>query len=829
MLGAAVLVISLLCLIPINDRSFNEYIHDRATSHKEEFANLLIDAQEITGQEHIPSLFVAIKKIAQERHLDLSKYFSDLNIADVKNLEKKNSIILGAILNETHSKLRKGLDLQGGISFILETSDEIRASKSKEALENLDKAIQIMGKRLDSLGVSEPIIRSHGTNKIEIQLPGLSTQDNPEIVNAIKKPAKLEFRLVHPSLHPKSATDSDVPPGYELLVEEYEDKKTGEMIHVPMYVKRIPEITGKFIKSATPAINQFGSYEIGITMTDEGTKKFSAITKANINRPLAIVLDGKLCSAPVIRNEISEGRASISGSFSQRDAIELANILNNPLEFELKLAEMNEIGPSLAEDARTSSINASIAGISLVVLFMVIYYRISGLIAVVSVLINALITLAVMAMIKSTITLPGIAALVLNIGMGIDANILILERIREELKLGKSIKAALAHGYDRAFSTIFDANLTTLLVALILIWLGTGPVRGFGIILSIGIFATMFCALVLSRAVTEAFIELGWKKLLPKSLFPETNIDFMKYRKWSAIACSLIIIAGLISTAYRGKNIYGIDFSGGDEITVSFEEKIAIQDIEHRAKKMDIGEVGATYQKALGEDCEILKLQTEEGKGEALISSLKAKYPETNLSIIKKDTVGASVSGELRLNALLSVAIALFCIVLYIAFRFEVGFGIGALVSTLYDIMSTIGIYIMFGKQFSSPMIAAILMIIGYSINDTIVVFDRIREELILNPDLSLGDVINLSINKTLSRTILTSLTTFLSALALFCFGAGVVQNIALMFMIGIVTGTFSSIFIASPVLFLWHKGDRQHIDPDEKNKKSGKNEKFII
>jgi SecD/SecF fusion protein len=231
------------------------------------------------------------------------------------------------------------------------------------------------------------------------------------------------------------------------------------------------------------------------------------------------------------------------------------------------------------------------------------------------------------------------------------------------------------------------------------------------------------------------------------------------------------------------------------------------------AKQMAIGEVGVLYQKLLGENSEVLRLQTKETEGEALISSLNSKYPEANLSIVKKDTVGASVSRGLRFNALLSVIIALLGIVLYVAFRFEVGFGIGALVSTIYDIMSTLGIYIMLGKQFSSPMIAAILMIIGYSINDTIVVFDRIREELILNPDLSLKEIINLSINRTLSRTILTSFTTFLSAFALFCFGTGVIQNIALMFMIGITTGTFSSIFVASPILYLWHRGSRKNMN----------------
>jgi SecD/SecF fusion protein len=796
---------------------FNDYIQHRATSNKEEFLEVLKEARDIVDNKQTPSLFVAIKEVAKEKHLDLSQYFSDLNIADVKNLEKKNSIILGAILNETHSKLRKGLDLQGGISFTLEISDEIKAKKTEDSFINLDKTIQIMSKRLDGLGVAEPIIRTRGINQIEIQLPGLSTQDNPEIIDAIKKPAKLEFRLVHPDLEPKSVTDSDVPPGYELLVEEYEDKNTGKMISIPMYVKRIPEMTGKFIKSAIPVINQFGGYEVSIAMTDEGAKKFATITRNNINRPLAIVLDGKLCSAPVIRSEIDEGRASISGSFSQRDAIELANVLNNPLEFALKLIEVNEIGPSLAEDARISSINASIAGVSFVVLFMVAYYRTSGLIAIIAVLINTLITLAIMALIKSTITLPGIAALVLNIGMGIDANILILERIREELKLGKTIKSALAYGYNRAFSTIFDANITTLLVALILIWLGTGPVRGFGIILSIGIFATLFCALVLSRVIAEALISLGWKKLLPKSLFNETHLDFMKYRKLAAILCGVIIIAGLSTAAYRGKHIYGMDFSGGDEISISFDKKIALQDIEYTAKQIGLKEVYSLYQKSLGGHSEILKLQTEEGRGEALISALRTEYPDANISIIKRDSIGASVSSSLRFNALLAIIVALIGIVLYIAFRFEVGFGIGALVSTIYDILSTIGVYIIFGKQFSSPMIAAILMIIGYSINDTIVIFDRIREELNLNPALSLRNVINLSINKTLSRTILTSLTTFFSAFALFWFGTGVVQNIALMFMIGITTGTFSSIFVASQILFLWHNGNRKSMDVGEK------------
>jgi SecD/SecF fusion protein len=478
----------------------------------------------------------------------------------------------------------------------------------------------------------------------------------------------------------------------------------------------------------------------------------------------------------------------------------------------MHVTELNEIGPSLADDARASSIRASLISIVGIVLFMTIYYHYSGIIAIAALLINAFIVLGVMANIGATMTLPGIAALVLTISMGVDANILILERIREELKRGKNAFQALREGYTKVFATLLDANLTSLLVAIILVWLGVGPVRGFGVILSIGIFATMFCALIISRFFMEASITLGWKNLTPIAWIHPFDFDFLRFQKQAYILSGIAVLAGIVGVIYRGGDIYGIDFKGGDEVVLQFENKLAIRDIKIVASTEHLGEVIPTYQSAVGDSTELLKIQTELGKGKHVAASLQQHYPEAHLQIVRESSIGASASQHLRWNAFLSLGIALIGILLYIVFRFEIGYGMGAIISTLHDAWITIGLYILLGRQFSIPMIAAILMTIGYTLNDTIIIFDRIREELKLNPFLSLYEVINLAINKTFARTLLTSLTTLFSSLSLLYFGMGVISDLALIFSIGIIVGTYSSIFIASPVFYWWHKGDRRHV-----------------
>jgi SecD/SecF fusion protein len=722
--------------------------------------------------------------------------------------------LLDVLLRESKGRLKQGLDRKGGIAFTLKIADQsVKEKDSNLRQSQLEKAAQIMRHRLDGMGVAEPVIRARGDDEIEIQLPGISTQDNPEIVDAVKRPAKLEFRLVHED-RPQSMDPKAAPIGYELLFSELENQQTGEIDMIPHYVKRIPEMTGKMVKNAHATMNQYGGFEISLEMkSPDGVDRFAKVTKDNIGRSLGIVLDGNLYSAPRINCEIPNGMASISGHFSQREALELANVLNNPLEFELILTEIQEIGPSLAEDAKTSSIYATILGVALVILFMVAYYRASGWVAVISVLANALIVLGLMAMIGATMTLPGVAALVLTVGMGVDSNILIFERMREELALGKRMRTALAAGYDKAFSTIFDANITTLLSAIILIWVGTGPVRGFGVILAIGIFATMFCALVLSRALMAILIDLGFENILKKHSGEVRKFDFLGRQKIASIISLVVIGLGLLAFVIRGNGIYGIDFTGGDEMTLQFVEKLNTNDIERLAKENGIGEVGTVYRKNIKDAGEVLCLQTQEGKGKLLFQTLNKQYPQAQLKIIHESSIGSSVSGKIKWNAFLGIMASLLMILVYIALRFEIGFGMGALISTIHDVLGTIGIYLILGRQFSAPMIAAILMTIGYSINDTIVVFDRIREELHFNPTASLREIINYSVNCTLSRTILTSFTTLLAALALYCFGAGVINDLALIFIIGIFVGTYSSIFIASPIFYRWHKGDRRTVE----------------
>lgn len=832
-------------LIPLRDTPFEEHIEIRATANEAEFADLLQRARDRVADGTDPTLFLALRNLAQEEQIDLyTRYFPDINLVDVRNVNRRNEILMRVLLDEPRGKVRQGLDLQGGVAFTLRIDDE--AASGTEAENRLDKAIEIMTNRVDGLGVAEPIIRAIPPDRLEIQLPGLNLEENPDAAASLRRPARLEFREVHRYLQPErderpgtlrtlpvNPAQPDGPTAaYEVLVNEIEDRRTGEISEEKLYVKRIPEATGEIIRSASPFLEPNGAWAVSLTMTSDGTDVFADITRrihqedrrTGTRGRFAIVLDGSLYSAPGVNEPILGGRGQISGgNITQREAIELSNVLNNPLEFELVLDEMYEVGPSLAEDARRASINAAMLGASLVVVFMVLYYLGAGLVAVISVLLNVTIVLGVLASIGATLTLPGVAALVLTIGMAVDANILIFERIREEIKAGKSLVNAVRAGYDKALSAIVDANVTTLITAGILIWLGTGPVKGFGVTLSIGIGATLFSALIISRFLLEILVGFGiTKKLLHYGLLTNTSIPFLQYRKPAFMVSWLIVLAGVITIGIKGDQILGIDFRGGTEIIVDFNQDarddLQITRILELSSSHDLGEVQPVFQSLIGEDRERLRIQMDDtpGRADAMMLALNETYPHAAFVKVSENIIGASVSEMIQRNAILSVAVALIAVLLYVALRFEVGYGMGAVVATIHDVLMTIGIFVILGGQFTAPMVAAILMIMGYSLNDTIVVFDRIREELDLNPEATLFDIVNQAINKTLSRTLLTSVTTFMAATALFIFGAGVINDFALVFMIGILTGTFSSMFIASPVFYWWHKGSRQHVTERE-------------
>ena len=821
LLTAAIIFWCVMSITPLQDRPFEEYILGQVTANEADFADLLQRAEARVEAAESPTLFIALRDLGVEEAIDFAQFFPQINVADIANQNKRNDILLKHILKTAQSQLRLGLDLKGGVGVTLkiDQSEQDQLNQFEQA-EQLKDAIEIMAERLDGMGVAEPVIRARGEDAIEIQLAGLSTKDNPEVIDAVKKPARLEFRRVHPDLEPDTTPKNRYPIGYEVLAEEIEDHRSGEVYERRQFVKLIPEATGEIVDDAFASQTQAGGYQINLVMTSEGADIFRQVTERMVGEPLAIVLDGKLYSAPTIQGVLSRN-AQITGSFSQREAIELANVLNNPLAVELRVDEMYEVGPTMAADARESSVSAAKWGAILVVAFMLVYYFLGGLVAVVSAIINVIIVLGVLASLGATLTLPGVAALVLTLGMGVDANILIFERLREELRAGKSIKNATSGAFDKVTSTIVDANVTTLITASILVWLGTGPVKGFGVTLAIGICASIFCALVVTRFMVDFLVHrVGVSKVLGLDLLPEKKLDFFQFRKPAFIASWLLVLAGVISVVIHHDNILGKDFTGGDEMTVNYSERVDTSDIMKVVDEQELGDVTVLYQSLIGEDREVLKVQTPFDQARSTLVILQSAFPSAGLEEAGINQIGASVSQNIQWNALLSVLCALGGIMLYVALRFEVGYGVGAVVATIHDVLMTIGVFVICGEldlfvsgQFTAPMLAAILMIVGYSINDTIVVFDRIREELDLNPGTDLRTIINLAISRVFSRSLLTSITTLLAAVSLYVFGAGVINDFAFVFIIGILVGTFSSIFIASPVFFWWHKGDRRHVE----------------
>ena len=865
-----IIFISLGLISPFEDRELGEYAQSQVTSEANSSNHLgyeTFDEVIETLRRQLPEDqaidFRALRDFGTSNQLDYSAYFKapqgvletvasrlvpvlvkpGIRASHMKDREKRNELVLRSLLRGSQAAIKRGLDLRGGIAFTMEVTDLNESDSSLEGgASPMDKVVEIMSERLNAFGVAETLVRKKGDNAIEIQIPDRTTKQDPGMVEDLQKPAKLEFRIVN--------VDSNAPPAQ--TGEEWTDdegipyvamlRSDAEANERPIWVRRLWSADGEIIEKAYPRQDQMGGWEVGLDFTSEGAQIFADLTGqvAEMSDPvtgqpgrMAIVLDSQLESAPSVRQKIDGGSAVIEGNFNQREAKMLSDILNNPLKVSLEIGEKYEVSPTLASGALSSSLQACILGAVLVIAFMVVYYKAGGLVAVLSVGTNVLLVIACLAGIfQATFTLPGMAALVLTIGMAVDANILIFERIREELKAGKSSENALLGGYEKAFSTIIDANFTTLITASILIWLGTGPVKGFGITLAIGIVTSVFCALFISRLLLTVLVSSGVKNLISLSTIaksdPRAEIDFHKYRKLAFLISWVVVAVGIASIYSNKDRILGIDFRGGEESIISFSEMIDAGDLESTfASAPEVGEVQHVYRSEVGsgDEASRLVLQTEVGKGREALSLLQAKFPSANLVEEGMSNIGASVSNQITSDAISSVLVALIGILLYVAIRFEMGYAIGAVVATVHDVLMTIGLFVLLGTlsggalcsgQFTAPMIASILMIVGYSINDTIVVFDRIREELELNPVTNLRKIILIAINRVLSRSIITSFTTLLAAISLWIFGAGIINDFAFVFVIGIVTGTFSSIFIASPIFYFWHKGDRKHVEEGE-------------
>ena len=694
-------------------------------------------------------------------------------------------------------KMNLGLDLQGGMHLILEVDvSKLEPNAAKDAPQ---RAIEVIRNRIDQFGVLEPVIHLQGENRILIQLPGVTDRDRAKEI--LGRTAHLEFRLVsdNPELV-KAAMDGVEQEGYEIKSMDTRDGRKETLL-----VEKEVIMTGDLLVDATTEFSQegFGQPYVSLELNEKGAQIFADTTGINIGRRLAVVLDGEVYTAPVIRERIPSGRAQISGDFSVQEAKDIALVLRaGALPAPVEIIEERTVGPALGKDSVEKGIRSIIMGGIAVLVFMLVYYLIAGAIADVALVLNIVLIAGVLSYFKATLTLPGIAGLVLTIGMSVDANVLIFERIREEIKLGKAIRAAIHAGYDKAFWTILDSNITTLIVALILFQFGTGPVRGFATTLSVGILASMFTAIYVTRLIMDTITSgsKGLKNLKMLQFFNRPNIPVVSIRKWAYIFSLVVIVVGMSSFVKRGPANYGIDFTGGTLQQFEFKEAVQIGTVRGVLSGIGLGE--AVIQQ-FGEGRDFV-IRSVSDRSEDIIKALTDKFGEGNFDVMRVESVGPAVGEDLRTAAFMALLYAMIGICVYISLRYEFRFAITAIIALVHDVLVCLGMIALTGREISLPVIAALLTVVGYSINDTIVLFDRIREDRKFMRKSSMAEIINASINQTLSRTVLTSLTTLLVVVCLYIFGGKVINDFAFVLLAGVVFGTYSSIFIACPLLLDW-------------------------
>jgi SecD/SecF fusion protein len=665
----------------------------------------------------------------------------------------------------------------------------------------VSQTVEVIRGRVDELGTTEPVIQRQGEDRVIVQVPGL---DDPErLKDLIGTTARLTFQMVDVTTPVEEAINGRPPAGTEVLFSNDDPP-------IPYLLETREIVTGENLEDAQAAFDQRTNEPIvSFRFDGTGAQRFGRATQENVGKPFAIVLDNQVISAPVIREPILGGSGQISGSFTVEGANDLAILLRaGALPLTPTFVEERTVGPSLGADSIAAGETAGIIGSVLVVAFMFLAYGFLGLIANIALVVNVVLLIAVLSGLGATLTLPGIAGIVLTVGMAVDSNVLIFERIREERLGGRSVIQAIDTGFQRAMTTIVDANLTTLIAAVILFYLGSGPIRGFAVTLAIGIVTTVFTAFVLTRWLIAFWVRRQKPKELPRApvtLVPSgTKIRFMWLRRMTFSASAALVVISMVLFATVNMNL-GIDFKGGSLIEVQAKaDQADTGDIRSRLSDLNLGDIQV---QGFGSERDVLIRVESQGGGEnaeqTVITKVRAEL-EGDYDFRRVEVVGPTVSGELARAGTIAVLAALFAILVYIWLRFEWQFAIGAIVATTHDVLLTIGMFVVTGLEFNLSSIAAILTIVGYSLNDTVVVYDRVRENLRRYKKTSLPDLLDLSMNQTLPRTILTSVTTLLALLALFFFGGEVLQSFVAAMIFGVVVGTYSSIFIAAPLLILF-------------------------
>ncbi len=677
------------------------------------------------------------------------------------------------------------------------------------------QSLDVIRRRLSDIAPENLIVKPEGADRIDLVI--LGDVDVEQVKTVLNEPAKLSVRLIDDSMTGQEALNGRWPATSQVLYS-LDDPP------VPYLVDRTDYVIGGNIIDVQPSVDQqTQGVSISYQLDAPGTERLAQLTRGNVGRHLAIIFDDQVMASPEISAPILDGKGSIPVTFTQDGASNLALMLRSgALPATLTTVEERTVSPVLGAESARAGLVAGIVAAILVIGLMLGFYRGLGVIAAISLAFNLLLILAVLSLVGATLTLPGIAGIVLIMGMAVDANVLIYERIREEAKTGRPFSEAIDSGFSRALRTILDANVTIFIAAVILFYLGNEAVRGFAVTLAAGILTTVITAATLTRWIVVTWLHRRHPKHLPKDvhtgIFDRANIRFMGIRRYSFTVSAALSIVAMIAFAGLGLNL-GVDFSGGSSVEVTAKQGAAnVDDIRSRLGELNLGEFDVRGLRNASQA--LIRIQSQGGgeNAEQSVMTLVRDELSSDYDTRRVDIVGPAVSGELTTAATLGVLASLAVILVYIWLRFEWQFAVGAIVATLHDVILTLGLFVLTGMEFNLTSVAALLTIVGYSLNDTVVVYDRMRENLKRYPRMPLPILIDASINQTLSRTVLTAATTLLALLALCLFGGDALRSFAFVMFFGVAVGTFSSIYIAAPVLIAFKlRPDTLDNDPDKK------------
>jgi SecD/SecF fusion protein len=747
--------------------------------------------------------------------------------------------------------LKGGIDLVGGSSFTLvvdpKKDDEGKAMPLTK--DQIGQAIRTIEKRVNAHGLVDMTIAQRGDNQILLQMPGMSPEESEATQKRLSEVAKLELKGVYMGADPQQSPDGrtfakrvfdgdETMPGYSAY--EVKSKREGQEKTEYLLLTNHVALTGKDVLRAIP--EQEGSTNsVGITLNNDGARKMNELTRnMEAGERIAVLLDNEVLTAPGLRNHGPlPGSFQIDGQESLQEARDLADAMMNPLENPLRFNSASTITPTLGTAFVKQGVFAGLVGLSITALFVLIYYRAAGLVALVGLMVNSIIIFGAMALFHFTFTLSGIAGMILSIGMAVDANVLIYERLREEMAAGKSLKNAISIAYDKAFSAILDSNMTSLISAVILLWKGTGTVQGFAITLVIGVVSSMFSAVLVTRVLFRWVTDLNiLKRLSFLNLIRSTNIDFIGMRKVAGIASVIMFLIAFGAIGLRRDKALGVDFTGGSEITLQLgDKKIASPDIENALKQVPTTKIPSVQEESSAAAGNSIVIRCALADTDAITSQLKNSFtllqetkPVLNdkgedtgktaiLYPLSVNTVSPTMGMDSLVESSLALALGLTGIFAYVAIRFKFSFSLGALVALVHDVVLSIGVVILLGKQLSMIHVGAILSVAGFSMNDTIVIFDRIRETLRNGSGHTPRELMNEAINATLSRTVLTAASTVVMALILVIFGGRALEDFSLMILAGLLIGTYSSVFVAAPVVLWWSNRNGGNLSDELDNK----------